>query len=1090
MKPSILKISGLNSFLQTETIDFNTLISRGLFGIFGPTGSGKSTILDAITLALYGRVARETKSYINSELEKAHIYFEFLSGNGEQKRKYIIERTIKRTKTGIQNTKVKLETYDSKDNLLDVVEKRTLVEKELTENIVKLKFEDFIRTVVLPQGKFSEFLTLTGAERNNMLERILGLEEYGKSLTEKINIKKSITNDKLSFLNGELSRYSDSSIEKINELKEKQKEILELESSLKIKLESIEKEYKKYSEVYDLQKELDHYYKNYEEISENEERISKNKDQLQKGKDALHIYPYIDNFEDNLKEKQNNNKVLEQLIIKLKKLDSEIILVEKNYDNAYNLKETEHPKLLEKKIKIDRAIELENEKLEIKKQLNLEQEKHKDLRENIRVMQKKVTDIKEKEQRKVDRIKEIEVRLKKEVISSVYRNKVIEGMDIEKRYNNLIKDLKEKEESYIELKERIKKGKIKINDINKDLRILDEKSEINKQEYILLKQILHSKEYSLKQLTETIEKIKEQSLARILSEKLEKDSPCPVCGSLIHPNVARSIKDEDLDEKEKCKEKLTKEIEDLRNQLSIISIMLSYKTTEGKDLDFINKTVSEDRWKETSELLKDNLETIQDERSSTEREYVKCSTLLQSIEEQLEKTLKDKNNIKQRKDTILEEYENIKQELKVENIAVRYEQVKQIESELEKLSDELMLNREDLTLIEKTRISLEDNLNISNVEVKLVESSIDANKQSLNKREAEIFKISGSQSPAKLQKEVELNIYELINLEKQLKKKLEALKEENDKFKNQQIRSKEIKEKLELTLREIEEKIDLLIKSYNFDSIEHVKQSSIRKEEIETLEKDIEDYKNKKEDISSNIRRIEKLLDGNSITSQALDNLNNQRISSSKRQQELLEEKGRVVEQLDEMTKNIQKVRTISKDIKQLEIRKDSLDEIAKLTKGKRFVEFVSRSHLDYVAKVATEKLKIITRGRYGLTLNQENAFEVIDNYNGGVSRDCSSLSGGEIFLTSLALALALSTKIQLKGDTSMEFFFLDEGFGTLDIETLDTAMTALENLYTENLSVGIISHVEEIKNRVPIKLMVSSPTPGIHGSQVEVVKT
>ena len=212
--------------------------------------------------------------------------------------------------------------------------------------------------------------------------------------------------------------------------------------------------------------------------------------------------------------------------------------------------------------------------------------------------------------------------------------------------------------------------------------------------------------------------------------------------------------------------------------------------------------------------------------------------------------------------------------------------------------------------------------------------------------------------------------------------------------------------------------------------------------------------------------------------------------SAQSDQSKLLEEKGKIQEQLKEMNKSVEAVKKIKKDIKQLETRKDSLDEIFKITKGKRFVEFVSRSHLDYIARVATEKLKIITRGRYGLTLNSDNAFEVIDNHNGGVSRDCSSLSGGETFLTSLALALALSTKIQLKGDTSMEFFFLDEGFGTLDIETLDTAMTALENLYTENLSVGIISHVEEIKNRVPIKLMVSSPVPGVHGSQVEIVKT
>ena len=105
---------------------------------------------------------------------------------------------------------------------------------------------------------------------------------------------------------------------------------------------------------------------------------------------------------------------------------------------------------------------------------------------------------------------------------------------------------------------------------------------------------------------------------------------------------------------------------------------------------------------------------------------------------------------------------------------------------------------------------------------------------------------------------------------------------------------------------------------------------------------------------------------------------------------------------------------------------------------------------------------------------------------NGGQRRSVDSLSGGETFLTSLSLALALSSQIQLKGNSPLEFFFLDEGFGSLDTELLDVVMESLENLHSDKLSVGIISHVEELKNRVPVKLLVSPCDVG-KGSRVKI---
>ena len=108
------------------------------------------------------------------------------------------------------------------------------------------------------------------------------------------------------------------------------------------------------------------------------------------------------------------------------------------------------------------------------------------------------------------------------------------------------------------------------------------------------------------------------------------------------------------------------------------------------------------------------------------------------------------------------------------------------------------------------------------------------------------------------------------------------------------------------------------------------------------------------------------------------------------------------------------------------------------------------------------------------------------DNFNGGERRSVDTLSGGETFLTSLSLALALSSQIQLKGSAPLEFFFLDEGFGSLDAELLDIVMESLERLHSDKLSVGIISHVEDLKNRVPIKLLVTSSEAG-SGSKIKI---
>jgi exonuclease SbcC len=96
----------------------------------------------------------------------------------------------------------------------------------------------------------------------------------------------------------------------------------------------------------------------------------------------------------------------------------------------------------------------------------------------------------------------------------------------------------------------------------------------------------------------------------------------------------------------------------------------------------------------------------------------------------------------------------------------------------------------------------------------------------------------------------------------------------------------------------------------------------------------------------------------------------------------------------------------------------------------------------------------------------------VLDTWQADTSRDTKTLSGGESFLVSLALALALSDLVSQK--TSIDSLFLDEGFGTLDSETLDTALDALDSLNASGKMIGVISHIEAMKERIPVQIKVN----------------
>jgi exonuclease SbcC len=162
----------------------------------------------------------------------------------------------------------------------------------------------------------------------------------------------------------------------------------------------------------------------------------------------------------------------------------------------------------------------------------------------------------------------------------------------------------------------------------------------------------------------------------------------------------------------------------------------------------------------------------------------------------------------------------------------------------------------------------------------------------------------------------------------------------------------------------------------------------------------------------------------------------------------------------------------------------DTLKSLIGSADGKRFRVFAQGLTLDYLIHLANGQLQQL-HSRYQLNRKAGEALEleVMDTWQADALRDTKTLSGGESFLVSLALALALSDLVSHK--TRIDSLFLDEGFGTLDRETLDIALDALDNLNASGKMIGVISHVDALKERIPVQIEIRKMS-GLGVSQLD----
>lgn len=541
MRPIELKIKGINSYREEQVINFNQLTFQGFFGIFGPTGSGKSTILDAITLALYAKLPRGSKNFININETSASVSFRFSITTTETK-EYLVERSFRypgkdRSSTA-RNTTARLSLLSDVDTEI-LADKPTDVTRSCTD-LLGLSSDDFLRTVVLPQGQFSDFLKLKNQERRGMLQRIFHLERYGIELTRKVAAARQRMDIEVSSSEGQLQAYDDISKEALDNISS---ELVELKENLE-KEELTEKEL---SEKYQLLNELKELKAEYDSLLYRETDMLSSKKQIEDIETALlavkqaeSIYPLYKDYKVRLKESNQSQKDIDSLLSDEKKLKQQQSCLEQE------MEDNQYPKAIKKLA----------DKEDILKQSTILKEKLDDIQKAILAAQERLS----KKQKESDSLNEDSLYYEKELIA---KNEELDSLlmqqqkcVVDSRYRQCIEDGRLAENTYRTKRDYYTEAKGKLETCRQ---MLSAKEQQFTQESLLFQQqikellticaeaesIGKQLESEINQCNEGITKQKKEYLLEELSHYIKDGEKCPLCGN-IHPSYVFSNKEEAL----------------------------------------------------------------------------------------------------------------------------------------------------------------------------------------------------------------------------------------------------------------------------------------------------------------------------------------------------------------------------------------------------------------------------------------------------------------------------------------------------------------------------------------------------------------
>lgn len=1059
MRLKSLTVENVTSLKGIHVIEFDRINGHSdLFAITGPTGSGKSSLLSAISLALFGKTIKQNLNaadFISTGESAAAVELIFHLGRKEYIATWYC--SIKK-KNGDLRVKPQI--------IRKLIEKHTLEELQF-EQLIDLDFNQFHKVAILNQGRFADFLHASFTERKELLETLIGdneILEIGKGLKtiighynleiekletqsshatllsqeekkELTSITKKITNEK-NILEQKINNFSalSQNIEASTDLKSKDDIVKQRVINEKNNYELLLKQLRD-SKI--LEEKLNSKY---------QAMLNQFKETLPKLQSAIDLNKKISTTEHN-KEKlfleiKNHKSNIQSLADKNSELHAKIKEMSLLYESKYISYRDKALSQIEQELNVFEKYVANSVKIkEIESQIVFLSKNESEYKSNINEKNKQILDLNKDSPTHLKNLNEISTRIKAIEI-------LIERED--KRKQNQFKLSEE-----IKQKSKLLKENIDFLEAEED----DYEICISKSQNLSI---------NINKLKKIIKEEKETDLIiqnyKELVKRYDKDhKSCHVCQSPIDQETYKQKKNKIIDYEKNSNEcidvNILESLKDNFNELSTKSKhqaeninkyklkIASYK----KEITILDKELS----KLIKEIPKDNFQKELNELRKLEQIIPEWNREIKINKQKLDETLSTINDLQKSLKVIFEDQNKIissnenlnKDDITQDSLSLNRQLVSEYKvflSELNSIHVNIKSNQSDISEATKKLTSIEPKFKELDQEVKSLEEEY-----------------NNQNYPLEPQKQIDLRRFELDELKNQLHNS-ELKRREHD-------NACQKKDSLIRTLNEQTEEHNKLILLYY---------SKFKKEQEISLklhEKEIENHLSKinqwylDTNVSLSNFSIEALLTlKNDIFDQNFNTL-------SQTLDDKIKENTVALTRLQENSKQEEKITSL---IEKKKILKNELSDYLDLEQyiGKdRFRDYALSVIEKNLLVLANKEILQLADGRYKILHAKEgkrSEFIVQDKWKAESTRKVSTLSGGETFMLSLGLSLALSNLN--RGSQEIGFFLIDEGFGTLDQDSINDVLECLMGLRSRGKQIGIISHVKELTSRIPVNIELS----------------
>ena len=1035
-----LRFKNINSLKGEWQIDFAdpAYADNGLFAIVGPTGAGKSTILDAICLSLYGRTPRlDTISKSSSEIinrASADCYAQTTFSCEKGKFRATFEQHFSNRNGTLQPPSFDLADAETGEPLTRL--KSQFLDK--VEELIGLNYEQFTRAVMLAQGQFKKFLESNANDRSELLETITGTQIYSKisqSIFERYGIEKAELDS--------LENQRDAIVTLTDEQqKEKEEEVAKLKAQseeFRNEMDLISQQLEWVRNVNEARKELDIIERSAAQNEKDLKQFEPQRSQLVRNQKAQKIVLDYRVTLDNKKaldsldqEIANNKEKIEELKKKKERNDKAAIDAQTQLTSAQAELEKQNPVIEEVK-RLDAVIAVKNSEIQA------EQIAHVTIQRRLRDACQKacVSPAILPDNITADAI-DSQISKLLHGVSITKTNQIINGFfQLKNAWERLLdikKKISEHEASIEKLENDIKQYIPKIEELNAGKKRLEsEKIEAEKKQEILEENV---------RLAAIVQSLEEHR------KNLVEGKECPLCGSKDHP-YCHGV--------EQTQPKNKRELEQAKKQTRKLQ----------EELDNVNREL------ERTEAHKDHAEqSILDLRQE-----------MRSLQEQ--------------SNTICSDEIHCDEDVTIGEIEFRIQRI-----EIKTSAMQQALNNAVQQDALKAPVQIRDELNSQNRKLEQKKAAL---KQQTDKRQ----KLFGTDDPQQKQEQLSHAVNQAKDLLYKYKK--DAANAEGELTTTEQALASQMgkRDSKAKAYNESVTAFNQKLEEEQFSSVDDYLSSILteaQQAELQNRQNELDEQKTRLEGMFTQIKDKLSRLEEKPLTDKSEEELNQRNSALKAQRDDFLSRIGAANQQLAENEKRkIQHslIQTKCEQKKPVVARWAILNNLIGSADGKKYRRIVQRISLELLIDYANEQMNYLA-SRYKLTLqptaaqadadqnaNQSNnasvgtakedlAIYCIDSWQGDSVRPTTNLSGGESFLVSLALALGLSK--MSSQNCSLETLFLDEGFGSLDEITLQTALDAINKFQHSddtNKLVGIISHVDALKERIANKIEVARSAAG-----------